>query len=434
MEQGKVIHTKIVGVSYGSRQSIIEDIHPGDTIRLTREPDNPNDRNAVSVYWNDQQIGYLDHNLAREVGPGMDRAKISGLPGMVAQVTGGEGGYLRGVNISFLLPIEAVKPLQPAWLVGLLFGVGSACLGASAPSVSGFNERVMYFITNLIIWWLISTLMIYLFRTRPKVFVVALIGLLSSCLILYGVLFPGTITQIIQWAAGAQPTASRSAGTTGWSTNTPIPTQNPFLTAQVRPGNWQCAATDNVSVRTQPSLDATEKAVLNLGDCIEIIGKNPDGTYLKTTQGWVWAASLSRTGKNYSTYSGPVVPAAQATAVKSISGYFPAPTFAELVVTSSSSHTSNWDQTAAFHTRNLAIPEPYEWEFFTAIRTTRYQNVKDYYQAMLVGMGYRMTFNEQGMNDIYLLKFKQDNQVVTIQFWAATAKDDPSFMIFYQGF
>ena len=46
---GRVISTRIVGVSFNDRQEIVAKLQMGDRIWLEREPDNPHDQNAISL-------------------------------------------------------------------------------------------------------------------------------------------------------------------------------------------------------------------------------------------------------------------------------------------------------------------------------------------------------------------------------------------------
>lgn len=131
-----------------------------------------------------------------------------------------------------------------------------------------------------------------------------------------------------------------------------------------------------------------------------------------------------------------IIPTTTPTIIKKVAGSkIVTPGFGELVITGthqSSSGTSDWLDWARGHARNLALTEPYDWEYFIANRSTRYRDVETYYQERLTKMGYRMTFNEEGMNEVYLLKFKRESSIVTIQFWAATIGEDPAILIFYQ--
>lgn len=56
----------LAGFQYHSAAELWGELKLGDTLTLTREPDNPFDANAVRVSWRGQQLGYLPRaeNLA----------------------------------------------------------------------------------------------------------------------------------------------------------------------------------------------------------------------------------------------------------------------------------------------------------------------------------------------------------------------------------
>jgi hypothetical protein len=67
------LHTRVAGVTFENRQSVIERCTPGQRVVLRPEPDNPYDANAIAVYavFGDfmfgeveEQIGYLPAALA----------------------------------------------------------------------------------------------------------------------------------------------------------------------------------------------------------------------------------------------------------------------------------------------------------------------------------------------------------------------------------
>jgi len=62
---GRVITTKVVGVSFERRQEVLALLQMGDRIWLEMEPFNPYDLNAIKVSRsNGEQIGYLSRYLA----------------------------------------------------------------------------------------------------------------------------------------------------------------------------------------------------------------------------------------------------------------------------------------------------------------------------------------------------------------------------------
>ena len=102
---GRVITTRVVGVTFEGRQEIVACLKRFDKVWLDREPTNPYDRNAISVCReNGEQIGYLNRHLAGSI---IHYFQAYGYPvkGKVTALTGSDwGGYSLGVVIAFKLP------------------------------------------------------------------------------------------------------------------------------------------------------------------------------------------------------------------------------------------------------------------------------------------------------------------------------------------
>ncbi len=103
--KGRIVTTKVVGVTFEGRQEVVARLRQGDRVWLDREPTNPYDCNAITVCReNGEQIGYLNRYLAASLIPYF---KVYGYPvkGRVALLMGsGFGGYSLGCMISFKLP------------------------------------------------------------------------------------------------------------------------------------------------------------------------------------------------------------------------------------------------------------------------------------------------------------------------------------------
>lgn len=92
--------TKIVGVTRGNRQELLEELSEYDEIELVREPNNPHDPNAIAVLNPDgKKLGYIRAGLAEELSRLMELYPDSVLLGDIIEVTGGEGGKNYGCNI-----------------------------------------------------------------------------------------------------------------------------------------------------------------------------------------------------------------------------------------------------------------------------------------------------------------------------------------------
>ena len=96
-------HTKVVGVTFDGRQSIVARLQPGDALRLEREPSNPNDPKAVALIDpNGDRVGYLKRFIAAAIAPRIDRG--AAYRAVVENITGGVDGRPVGVNV--LVSIE----------------------------------------------------------------------------------------------------------------------------------------------------------------------------------------------------------------------------------------------------------------------------------------------------------------------------------------
>jgi len=97
VEDANTLYTKVVGVTFDDRQSVVAGLSPGDRLRLVREPANPYDPHAVRVLTQDgRMLGYLRARLAGRIAPSIDagaRYRVA-----VLGVTGG-GDRSLGVNI-----------------------------------------------------------------------------------------------------------------------------------------------------------------------------------------------------------------------------------------------------------------------------------------------------------------------------------------------
>ena len=89
-------YTKIVGVTFENRQSLLADLQEGQELALKREKNNEYDPNAVAVYAQENHLGYLKREIARRIAPNIDEGII--YQAMVTQITGLNKDNL-GVNI-----------------------------------------------------------------------------------------------------------------------------------------------------------------------------------------------------------------------------------------------------------------------------------------------------------------------------------------------
>lgn len=102
---GRVISTKVVGVSFEGRQEVVAKVQMGDRVWLEREITNPFDANAIKVSRsNGEQIGYLNKYLASNLAPYFDRYDRP-IRAKVILLTGGSfDDFSLGLVISFKIP------------------------------------------------------------------------------------------------------------------------------------------------------------------------------------------------------------------------------------------------------------------------------------------------------------------------------------------
>ena len=72
---------------------------------------------------------------------------------------------------------------------------------------------------------------------------------------------------------------------------------------------------------------------------------------------------------------------------------------------------------AAVHARNLSIPAPYNWDWYSHPRQTTTTNFVDYYKSTMKNHGYKNVFDLEDAEGIYLLKFQKGNEMYAVLFW-----------------
>ena len=91
-------HTKLAGVSFEGRQQVVERLAAGDLLRLVRQPENPFDTNAIALFdLTGAQVGFFNKKLAAALAPEIDGGLVFEVT--VTDITGGETGESRGVNV-----------------------------------------------------------------------------------------------------------------------------------------------------------------------------------------------------------------------------------------------------------------------------------------------------------------------------------------------
>ena len=133
-EYGVDLQSKVVGVTRhnhdgSDRQVIAAECRQGEELELRREPDNPQDKNAVAVFRaNGDQVGYLSASVAEQLAPLLDAD--APITAEVSEVTGGTSDHPYGVNIRIHDNEVARAPTGAP-------GAGAAAASASADRRAG---------------------------------------------------------------------------------------------------------------------------------------------------------------------------------------------------------------------------------------------------------------------------------------------------------
>lgn len=142
-------YSKIVGVTYDNRQYYISCLKEGDQLKLSREPDNIYDVNAIAVYDSKgNQLGHIRRDLAATIAPMIDNGESAFAT--VEEITGGDG-YNYGANIKIYVGKRGIYDMNgdiaPAHLNDMMQYSYMNCLdewGMFQPGISdGITVRRM---------------------------------------------------------------------------------------------------------------------------------------------------------------------------------------------------------------------------------------------------------------------------------------------------
>jgi hypothetical protein len=70
-----VQESPLAGYRYAAAADVWPLLRVGDPLELSREPDNPHDRNAVSVQWRGRKLGYVPRRENAALAWGLDRGE-----------------------------------------------------------------------------------------------------------------------------------------------------------------------------------------------------------------------------------------------------------------------------------------------------------------------------------------------------------------------
>ena len=83
---------------------------------------------------------------------------------------------------------------------------------------------------------------------------------------------------------------------------------------------------------------------------------------------------------------------------------------------------------------NLAVAQPYYWDLYSIAPLTRYKTIQAYFVPAITQMGFALSVDVQGANEVYLMKFtkKSSKSQIYVQYDGTTAQQKtPAILIFY---
>ena len=106
--------TKVVGVTFGGRQSVAGKLVVGEALLVEHQKDNPTDENAIAlVRGTGEQVGFLRRQIAAALAPLVDDG--AAYVCHVRDITGGDDGRSVGVNVQVeRLDVNGVAPDEEA--------------------------------------------------------------------------------------------------------------------------------------------------------------------------------------------------------------------------------------------------------------------------------------------------------------------------------
>ncbi|MFM9413776.1 single-stranded-DNA-specific exonuclease RecJ [Peptococcus simiae] len=122
--EADTFYTKVAGVSFERRQSLLAKIQAPTPVDLVAEPDNPHDPNALAVVTEWGKIGYLNRDLAAALAPLIQAGRR--YEALLTTITG-SGDTLRGANLK-ISRVKQMEGRQPARQVDRPQGLAPAAI------------------------------------------------------------------------------------------------------------------------------------------------------------------------------------------------------------------------------------------------------------------------------------------------------------------
>jgi hypothetical protein len=111
-----------------------------------------------------------------------------------------------------------------------------------------------------------------------------------------------------------------------------------------------------------------------------------------------------------------------------------APPDGSFLVIQDTDNDPQWEEIAAMHAANLAIPAPYYYELYVLRNGIKFNEVKDHYVEEMGTRKYTIARSEQGANEMYLMTFLYSLDKTSknaVLFYAQLSNRDPLVLVIY---
>lgn len=105
-----------------------------------------------------------------------------------------------------------------------------------------------------------------------------------------------------------------------------------------------------------------------------------------------------------------------------------------MLVVQDTDNDPDWEEIAAMHASNLAIPAPFYYELYLMPSGTKFTDVEAHYSSEMSARKYKMARNEQGQSQIYLLTYLHSVDKTSknaILFYGELSNREPMALVIY---
>lgn len=147
----------VAGVTKAGRQKTVRDLFPGLDLELVREPDNPHDENAVAVYCEGDQVGYVPEGKARMVADYLDHEKpVEAHVISVDEWENDAGQTKLGVLMFLGFPEETLSKAEKMIAAGESTQKTGDSIAGAGKNVMGCGCSVVFLVIIALIWWAVA--------------------------------------------------------------------------------------------------------------------------------------------------------------------------------------------------------------------------------------------------------------------------------------